>query len=259
MTTGFAEEMEHKARKFVDRLIEDGVLANELYGDNRNFKPWYSPRDLIDQAAKNGRAERVLIGVNPGGCPGEHDPTTKKRCWERPMNAARPFNAYIDEKWKGAAKRGEASLQVAVQAVFDALYPGGSESKLRNTVCFNVCPFRTHDASCIPPKLWTQSVQWCLEVLECLKPNRIICISNIGPKTPWTAVGGPRKEKACFSRDVRATKMGFPNFVLADKAGRRQLNGCEIISTPHLSWARGAVLENTLSALREYASQPQTP
>lgn len=255
---GFAEEMERKARDFIDRLIQDGVLANELYGDNRNFKPWYSPRALIDQAAKHGKVECVLIGVNPGGCPGERDPTTKERRWERPMTDVSPFNAYIDERWK-SAKRGEASLQVAVQKVFKALHDSMCEPKLRNTICFNVCPIRTHDASCIPPQLWTKSVEWCLEVLEHLNPDRIICISNYGKMTPWTAVDGPQLKKARFWRDVRKSKNGFPNFVLADRAGHPKLNACEIISTPHLSRIGKTELENVLCALREYAPHPQTP
>ena len=239
--TGFAVKMERKAREFIDQLIEDGVLAEELYGDNRNFKPWYSPRDLIDQTAKNGRVERVLIGVNPGGCPGERDPTTKERCWERPMNDVSPFNAYIAERWKGA-KRGEASLQSAVLEVFKALYGTKCESKLRNTICFNVCPVRTHDASCIPPQLWTKSVQWCLEVLECLNPKRIICFAvfdkNGKPahRSPWRAINCEYQIERNFCSDVKRWRNDFAAFVLAGYARTGALSDCEVIGVPHLSY-----------------------
>ena len=186
--TGFAVEMERKAREFIDRLIAERVLSGDLYRDDRNFKPWYSPRGVIDEGV--GGVGCVLIGVNPGGCPGEHDPTTNERRWERSMDDDHPFNAYIDEKWE-RKKMGEAPLQRAVQKVFKALYRDERKSKLklRNTVCFNVCPIRTHDTSCIPEGLWKESVDWCLEVLERLKPKHVICIGNgEETKSPWAAM-----------------------------------------------------------------------
>lgn len=191
MTTGFAEEMERKARDFIDRLIEDGVLAKELYEDDRNFKPWYSPRDLIDQAAQDGGIDRVLIGVNPGGCPGENDPTTKDRRWEREWNPSKPFNAYIDEKWKTPTP-GDAPLQRAVQNVFEAFYDTKWEPKLRKTICFNVCPIRTANTKehNLPEPVWSECVEWCQKVLDHLRPKVIVCNGNGQDRSAWTAVCG---------------------------------------------------------------------
>ena len=245
--------MEGKAREFIDRLIEDGVLAKELYGDNRNFKPWYSPRDLIDQTAKNGRVERVMIGVNPAGCPGEHDPTTQERRWEQPLNDTKPFNAYLDEGWKDA-NPGEAPLQCSVRKVFKALYDTMCEQELRKTISFNFCPARTHDASCIPPKLWTESVDWCLEVLKYLKPEHVICIGNgEGAKSPWAAL---KRNEAFDEESIKKWKRNGV-WLKYGEFGTGRLAGTSVIGLRHLSYKR--YVPTTIELLEQHRHEMKLP
>lgn len=221
---GFADEKEHDARRFINDLVEQGVLAKGLYGDDRNFKPWYSPRDLIDKGV--GGIDRVLIGVNPGGCPGESDPTTVKRRWEQPMDVDRPFNAYLDECW-GDKKPGSSALQDAVQKVFKALYDNVWEYKLRKTICFNVCPIRTHDSSCIPSDAWTESVRWSLEVLDRIRPVTVICIAN-GNSSPWQEL---RVNALPPFKFARTAHLKHGRAYLSDGTAMR------VVGLPHLSGA----------------------
>ena len=256
--TEFAKKMEGKARKFIDRLIDEGELAEKLYRDDRNFKPWYSPRDLIDRAAKEGKIDRVLIGVNPAGNPRSHDQTTFDRLWEHPINIARPFNAFLDESWKGQSP-GKEKLQVAVQDVFRALCCDGWKSLLRNTVCFNVCPIRTDNAQRIPTAAWDASVKWCLEVLECLRPTRIICFAifdkggSPARRSPWHAIDREYQIEHKFRADVKRQRNDFPAFVLAGEASIGALSSCEVIGVPHLSYHH--CNNKMYDALGEYLAQ----
>ena len=258
---GFAEEMEGKAREFILRLINQGAfdkkLYEELYRDNRNFKPWYSPRGLIDRGVEGAERVGVLIGVNPAGCPAEYDQTTVDRCWEQPISLDKPFNAFLDESWENQPP-GNAKLQVAVQDVFKELY-NDWKNDLRNTVCFNVCPIRTHDAGSIPDPVWDASVKWCLEVLECLKPNRIICFAVFTPdgkparRSPWHAINRKYQIKPDFCANVKRSRDTFPAFVLACEARKGALSGCEVIGIPHLSYHHGN--KKMYDELRQYLAQ----
>lgn len=229
MSTGFAEEMESDARKFINELICKGKLDEELYDDDSNFKPWYSPRGLIDNAV--GGVDRVLIGVNPGGCPGDPDQTTVDRLWEHELNPAKPFNAYLDECWDDCPK-GESQLQIGVRNVFGALYRDGWDVMLRKTACFNVCPLRTSDRSKIHTDLWDQSVEWCKRVLNDLMPTVIICNGNDREtKSPWTvlktAYGLDQIECEPLGNSKRSVKFGVATI--------EPLEGTKVMAVPHLS------------------------
>ena len=185
MATGFAKMMEDDAVGFINKLTCDEVLDRGLYSGNRNFKPWYSPRGLIDNAV--GGVDRVLIGVNPGGTPGDPDRTTVDRRWEREMNPNKPFNAFLDESWEGCPE-GESPLQIGVRNVFEALYVEQWEVTLRNTACFNVCPARSRNSRRIHRLLWDESVKWFGRVINDLKPTTMICNGNGLWRSPWSVL-----------------------------------------------------------------------
>ena len=223
MATGFAKMMEDDAVGFINKLMCDEVLDRGLYGDDLNFKPWYSSRGLIDNAV--GGVDRVMIGVNPGGTPGDPDRTTVDRRWEREMNPNKPFNAYLDESWKGQPA-GEFRLQIGVRNAFEALYEDQWERKLRYTVCFNVCPLRTSKAEHIPDELWCESVKWFGRVLDNLKPTTIICNGTSRP-SPWDELN--------VTRDY-CERAGRGPFLRSGVAHIGDTHKARVIGIPHLSY-----------------------
>ena len=223
---GIALKREREAREFIDRLVEHGKLDGFLYGNDRNFKPWYSPRGLIDNL--RGRVDRVLIGVNPGGSPREPDQTTVDRLWEVALNPSRPFNAYLDERWEGS-RPGTSRLQRGVRNVFRVLYQDQWEAHLRNTACFNVCPVRTSDSSKIQTDLWLYSMEWCKSVLNDLTPRMIICNGNSDDdRSPWTVL------KTAYNLDrIESEPLGDSNRSV--KFGVASVEGTKVLAVPHLS------------------------
>ena len=246
MSTGFAEEMESDARKFINELICKGKLDDELYDDDSNFKPWYSPRGLIDDVVV--RVDRVLIGINPGGCPSKPDRTTEERRWEDALDPSRPFNAYLDESWEGYPE-GKAPLQQGVRNVFRVLYQHERDIKLRYTACFNVCPVRTRDSRKIQTDLWDHSVDWCKQVLNCLMPTTIICNGNDNAKkSPWTVL------RTAYGIDlIQCVPLGVTNrFVKFGVATVGPLEGTKVLAVPHLSrHGRWGTLPAAVSRFRD--------
>ena len=246
MTTGFAEEMETEARVFINKLICEGELEKDLYGDDSNFKPWYSPRELIDSAV--GGVDRVLIGVNPGGSPREPDHTTEERQWEAALDPGLPFNAFLDECWDGF-RAGDAPLQEGVRGLYKALYEDQWAGTLRNTVCFNVCPVRTRDSRKIQTGLWNHSVDWCKQVLRGLMPTMVICNGNDnGKKSPWTVL------RTSFGIDlIQCVPLGNSDrFVKFGVATVEPIEGRKVLAVPHLSWhGRWKSLPDAVSRFRD--------
>lgn len=180
MTTGFAEEMEAEARKFIDELKSD------VYRDYRNFKPWYSPRWMFDEM--QSVSGRLLIGTNPGGDPSMPDDTTGSN-YERFLNSPCRCNAFLDESWNCQPK-GNSDLQCSVRKVFKSLYgQSDGDFQLRRTACFNVSPIRSKRANDLPKEAWEASVEWFQEVVKQLRPDTIICIGSAkSGRSPWVAL-----------------------------------------------------------------------
>ena len=197
-----------------------------------NIKPWYSPYANFEPEM----CDVVVIGVNPGGNPKRPDNTTGPMYG---MNLNKPrgkYNAYLDETWEGETAAGKGKLQRGVVSLFQALYGADEwERQLRNAASFNVCPLRTRKARHIPWDAWNESLGWCRNILSYLEPERVICLANVGPRTPWAAVKGPR-DNAGFYRDFGKPGDDYPTVVQAGVAGFAGLNRCEVIGVPHLSY-----------------------
>lgn len=187
---GIALKREREAREFIDELIRIGWLDDDLFGDNRNFKPWYSHRSLFQEGIT-----RVYIGIDPGGDPRFPDNTTGPQY--QTFLEGDSYNAFLDESWTGNAP-GLAPLQSRTRRVFRELYgESAADDLLRQTACFNVCPVRTGASSNIQPDLWDECVEWFQGVINDLKPTTIIC-NGTGKSSPW-AVLNPRQ---CWSEQI---------------------------------------------------------
>ena len=186
MSTGFAEEMESYARGFINELINEKEPGMELYGDDLNFKPWYSPRWMFDEIQSG--SGRLLVGTNPGGDPAVPDDTTG-RDYEQTLDSRYQYNAFLDESWNHQPK-GESDLQCSVRKVFKRLYgESRGDDELRRTACFNVSPIRSKRVNDLPERAWPASVKWFKEVVKPLRPNTIICIGSAkNGKSPWVAL-----------------------------------------------------------------------
>lgn len=228
---------EREAREFIDELIDRGCLDGGLFGDNRNFKPWYSHRSLFQEGIK-----RVYIGIDPGGDPSFPDDTTGPQY--QTFLEGDSYNAFLDESWTGNA-RGFAPLQSRTRRVFRELYGESvGDDLLRQTACFNVCPVRTGKSSNIQPDLWDECVEWCKRVISDLKPTTIICNgSGWGGCSPWAALG--------VTQDFCAPVGKRANL----RSGFIHLDGTQtvrVIGLPHLTGAR--IRHETLfGLLSEYA------
>ena len=182
---GIALNREREAREFIDRLISQGKLDRELFGDHRNFKPWYSHRSLYQEGIA-----RVYVGIDPGGDPMFPDNTTGPQY--QTFLEGDDYNAFLDESWTGSVA-GEAPLQNRTRRVFRELYGESvADDLLRQTACFNVCPLRTGESTKIHkilPDLWRECVEWFSSVINDLMPTTIICNSSAkNGSSPWAAL-----------------------------------------------------------------------
>lgn len=229
MATGFVEKMEAQAREFIKELICEKELSGKLYGGDLNFKPWYSPRGLIDDVVV--RVDRVLIGINPGGCPSKPDHTTEERRWEDALDPSRPFNAYLDESW-GDCHPGASPLQRSVQKVFKTLYGDQWEPMLRRTVCLNVCPIRTSKAEDIPVLAWKHSIGWTKAVLNELMPSTIICIGNVDSgRSAWAMLKSEYKPRRICREKIGDSKISLKS----GEAGVKPFERTRMLALPHLT------------------------
>ena len=220
---GITEVREQEAREFIDEPIRLGWLDKNVFGDNRNFKPWYSHRSLFQEGIT-----RVYIGIAPGGDPRFPDNTTGRRYQIR--LAGDRYNAYLDEKWRGSAV-GNSPLQRQTRRVFRELYgEWDGDVELRRTACFNVCPVRTGESSIIRNDLWRKSVEWCRQVVDDLKPTTIICNgSGWRGRSPWAALEATEEWSAPVSGSAYL-KYGFVKLDDSQPA--------QVIGLPHLTGAR---------------------
>lgn len=235
---GIALNREREARKFIDRLIECKCLESELFGDHRNFKPWYSHRSLYQAGIT-----RVYVGIDPGGKP-ENPDATAGPGYQRFLEGDN-YNAFLDESWKGNAV-GEAPLQNRTRRVFRELYGESvADDLLRQTACFNVCPVRTGESSNIQPDLWDESVRWFECVINDLKPTTIICNSSaMNGCSPWAALN--------VTQDwyERVNKRAFLRSGWIELTGTHK---AKVIGLPHLTgtWLKPNDLEYLFTLLSE--------
>ena len=163
----FALKMEKKAYDIAKQF------EKEIHG----VKCWYSVARLFSQ-----RAERVFVGINPGGGEESDSKLKKSKIRQQPSYKNPRFNAWLDESW--GKPPGKAMLQRKVRCVFETLYEDNWENVFRNTPCFNASPFRSQDINKLPEDAWRASKSWFQEIMEHLKPRVIICMGN-GERSPW--------------------------------------------------------------------------
>lgn len=221
--SGIAQVREQEAREFIDRLISQGSLDGDLFGDHRNFKPWYSHRALFQKGIK-----RVYIGIDPGGDPMFPDNTTGPQY--QTFLEGDSYNAFLDESWTGSVA-GEAPLQKRTRRVFHELSGGlSADDELRQTACFNVCPLRTGESNNIQSALWYESVEWCKRVIEDLSPATIICNgSAMSGRSPWAAINVMQDWCAPVSRRA---------YLRTGIAHIGDTHATRVIGLPHLTGAR---------------------
>ena len=250
IAAGFAEKMERRADSIANAMMQMSEGWRSEVRGRTNVKPWYSARSLI-----NATADVVLLGVNPAGYPNNPPADSDIATYQSNLEC-QDFNAHLDETWNSSAP-GTSPLQMAVRRVFGTLYADDNgDTVIRRTACFNVCPLRTPKARYIPDEIWDESVGWCLDVLEHLKPKRIICFAIFRKdgmpaiKSPWHAIGNSYQIERSYSANVRQVSDTWPAFVLAGQVTAGTLTGCEIIGIPHLSHHRANEL--MFSALEDY-------
>lgn len=236
--SGIAQVREKEAREFIDRLLSQGSLDGNLFGDHRNFKPWYSHRSLYQTGVT-----RVYVGIDPGGDPRCPDDTTGPQY--QTFLEGDSYNALLDECWKEYAV-GEAPLQHRTRRVFRELYgESAADDLLRQTACFNVCPLRTGESTKIKPALWRKCVEWFKCVIDDLRPTTIICNSSaMNGCSPWAALN--------VTQDwcKRVNKRAFLRSGWIELTGTHK---ARVIGLPHLTnrWLTEEDLERLFGLLSE--------
>lgn len=204
----------------------------------RNTKPWYSPRWMFDPSTN-----RVLIGTNPGGEPLQPDDTTSPKVYEKNLNCPKRWNAYIDEAWGDSSRPGEAKMQKAVRVIFQKLYGcDPSETALRETACFNACPFRTSGGADIPVDIWRRSACWMLAVLEHVRPTTIICNGNKTSNRTYRSAWAALILSGLEVREEEPIPVGDSYEIRFGVVAKGTLKDCRVLGLPHLS-ARGLSLQ----------------
>ena len=164
--------------------------SNKIFG--RKF--WYSDATLIENGAK-----RAFVGINPGGKCGDDKHDHKMGYLQAPY-CRRGFNAWLDEKWPGGNPH-----QKVTRDLFREMYGWNRYAQiLRETACFNVCPFRTTSARDLTSSLWDSSIEWCEDVLVQIAPKLIICNGSGKTRSPWSAITGRFSVEHVFCQEVQA-------------------------------------------------------
>lgn len=186
VSEAFAIKMEGEAREFA---IKMKLAKRGAWKAEGNVKPWYSPRWMFNRGA-----DRVFLGFNPGGDPGNPDGTGERHVCADPDSHGEDgaYNSWLCEYWGAMTQRGTRKPnphQAAVWLAFEALYGTTEwEDVLKHTPTFNVCPLRTSSARDIPGTVWESSSDWCLRVIHELRPNTIICNGNGEESSPWSVL-----------------------------------------------------------------------
>lgn len=243
----FLEQKKYEAIRLEEHLDCTDHWSKPYYSNVYKFKPG---------------VRRVLIGVNPGGnCQSKkyyEKYGYEEKIWSENRKS---FNSYLDERWgdrpSGAQRKGEDSLQIAVQRVFRTMYePKKWKNRLRNTPCFNLVPVSskgTRDPEL--DEIWDNGVDWSIELLEYLKPKFIILYGNGKTgKSVWAVL------KSKFGlEDCEKTPLPFGNHSIKEGVfAERPLKGVAVLALPHLSHVKGKNLDTLCRKLQELRPFPRT-
>ena len=235
--------MEAKAKRLAKKLNSQDHWAKPYYSDISTFKPG---------------VRRVFVGINGKGdkysLKYDKQQNNRQRLW----SGSRPLhNAYLDECWgdgpSGTEPKGQSSLQIAAQRVFEAMYGKGWKGKLRNTPRFNLIPVSSNGTK--DPKLsdiWDEGVEWGIELIEYLKPESIILYGNAKTgKSVWAVL----QETYGLRQVHKPVHIAEKKYYLKqDTIGSGSIRGIRVVSMPHLSYmaCHLPVLERELSKLRPF-------
>ena len=229
-------------------------LAECLNCPDHWAKPFYSDVHVFKQGVR-----RVFIGLNSKGNRYSHEYDKQQENHKRIWSGKKPLhNAYLDECWGGEAggpiAKGRASLQIAVQSVFEAMYGPAWEAKLRNTPCFNLIPVSSDgigDPELV--RIWDDGVKWSSRLLRYLDPKLIILYGNAtSGKSVWTAL----RKRYSFSQEGCTIEGIPPNYRMEfRKLQKEPLKGVPVVGLPHLSRQGG--LPAICGELRRLAASTQ--
>ena len=237
----FLEQKRYEAIRLEEHLDCTDHWAKPYYSNVHRFTP---------------RIRRVLIGVNPGGNCQSRKYYEKYDYEEKIWSYGRKsFNSYLDERWGdrlgGAQRKGQDSLQIAVQRVFRAMYGPKWKRRLRNTPCFNLVPVSskgTRDPEL--DEIWDNGVDWSFELLEYLKPQFIILYGNGKTgKSVWAVLQSEFGLGDCKKIPLHFGKYSIKQGVFAE----RPLKGVAVLALPHLSYVKGRNLDTLCEKLNELA------
>ena len=239
----FLEQKKYEAIRLEEHLDCTDHWAKPYYSNVYQFKPG---------------VRRVLIGVNPGGnCQSKkyyEQYGYEEKIWSERRKS---FNSYLDERWGdrpgGAQKKGQHSLQIAVQRVFKAMYGSKWKSRLRNTPCFNLIPVSSNGTG--DPELdeiWDKGVDWSIELLNYLKPRCIILYGNGLTPPNGRSVWFVLKQKLCLKRYPKLTSDITSTYKIhRGVLQRKPFENVPVLGLPHLSYMKGDTLETLCDKLSE--------
>ena len=239
--TKFTKHMQCKAEAIADFMERETKKPNSYpkweahplgRGPDKpsNIKPWYNPPDSFRSGVK-----RVLIGINPGGNPINPDgPCHECR---NPKWHGETFNEWVCAEWR---KNGRVvtTHQQPMLDVFKALYGNDKgKRKLVNTPSSNVCPLRTEDPKHIPGAVWDESENWCLTLLEHLRPGTIICNGNSTSgerphRSPWSMVLAKQSDGNYDLEKSERVSVGHRKYLKHGIVRGGKLDGAHVIGMP---------------------------
>ncbi len=260
----FLEEMDARAkdlakdtRREANRLIKKGVhLPGKRKSKDYWAKPFYS-----DVSTFRRGVPRVFIGINSKGNRYSLKYDKRQRNGQRLWSGNKPLhNAYLDECWGdragGTEPKGQSSLQIATQRVFEAMYGKGWKRRLRNTPCFNLMPVSsegTEDPTL--DKTWGCGAEWGVELVEYLEPKLLILYGNKRSLTK-----GKRRsvwlelERKLSLTDSLAPVVVTRTFKIYNgMIEKGPLKGVPVVGLPHLSMIKGRNLRTLCDKLSELA------
>ena len=195
-----------------------------------NIKPWYNPPDAFRSGVK-----RVLIGINPGGNPlMPYGPNHECRA---PKWHGETFNEWVCAKWRKNGRVIQPHQQHMLD-VFKALYGNDKgKRKLVNTPSSNACPLRTEDPKHVPREVWHESENWCLMLLEHLRPSTIICDGNLTSgklphRSPWSTMLAKQSDGSYELEQSERVCVGHRKYLKHGIVRGGKFDGAHVIGMP---------------------------
>lgn len=246
----FLKQMDNEAKR----------LAKTLNSQDHWAKPFYSDVHLFKAGVK-----RIFLGINGKGRKYSHqldiDDDVEQSVW----SGNKPFhNAYLDERWgdedSGPFEIGQAPLQISVKGAFEAMYGTNWKRVLRDTPCFNLIPISSNGTT--DPeldKIWDDGVDWCIRLIEHLKPKFIILHGNgqkpIKGRSVWFALAS-RYSLIQSSAPIQLKIANYSLFHGVIQEGI--LDGVSVLGMPPLSFVkRGKPLRRLADGLQEMSRTQQ--